>query len=71
MQAYRTMTTVGTDGELHLRQVPFRPGTGVEVIVLAPERLKQTAGRYPLRGEPIEYIDPTEPVAEEDWEALR
>jgi len=27
--------------------------------------------RYPLRGKPIRYIDPIEPVAEEDWEALR
>jgi hypothetical protein len=71
MQAYRTMTTVDTDGELHLRQIPFRPGTGVEVIVLAADRMKTPAQRYPLRGEPIEYIDPTEPVAKEDWEALR
>ena len=25
---------------------------------------------YPLRGLPIQYIDPTEPVALEDWEIL-
>jgi YgiT-type zinc finger domain-containing protein len=25
---------------------------------------------YPLRGAPIRYDDPTEPVAENDWEAL-
>jgi hypothetical protein len=37
MEAYRTETTVDTDGELHLTQLPFRPGTGVEVIVLAQE----------------------------------
>ena len=71
MEAYRTETTVDTDGELHLTQLPFRPGTGVEVIVLAQERLKQPWDKYPLRGEPIEYEDPTEPVAVEDWEALR
>lgn len=27
--------------------------------------------RYPLRGKAIRYIDPIEPVADEDWEALR
>lgn len=27
--------------------------------------------RYPLRNKPIQYIDPIEPVADEDWEALR
>ena len=25
----------------------------------------------PLRGKVIEYLDPTEPVAEEDWELLK
>jgi hypothetical protein len=27
--------------------------------------------RYPLRGLPFTYIDPTEPVAVDDWEALQ
>jgi hypothetical protein len=26
--------------------------------------------RYPLAGSPIRYIRPTDPVAEEDWNAL-
>ena len=29
------------------------------------------ATRYPLRGTAAEYRDPTEPVAESDWEALK
>jgi hypothetical protein len=29
------------------------------------------AVRYPLRGTPVEYRDPTEPVAESEWEALK
>ncbi|MGJ3250525.1 MAG: hypothetical protein ACFE0J_05255 [Elainellaceae cyanobacterium] len=29
------------------------------------------ANPYPVRGLPIQYIDPTEPVALEDWEALQ
>lgn len=27
--------------------------------------------RYPLRGTVTWYVDPTAPVAEEDWEALK
>jgi Arc/MetJ-type ribon-helix-helix transcriptional regulator len=30
----------------------------------------QAANPYPLRGQSIRYEDPTEPVAEGDWEAL-
>jgi hypothetical protein len=29
------------------------------------------ANPYPLRGLPIQYLDPTEPVALEDWDALQ
>jgi hypothetical protein len=25
---------------------------------------------YPLRGLPVEFVDPTEPVAMDDWDAL-
>lgn len=36
---------------------------------------QQTRGkkqnRYPLRGRPFTYIDPTEPVAVDDWETLQ
>jgi hypothetical protein len=31
----------------------------------------ENASRYPLRGTPVEYTDPTAPVAEVDWEAVR
>jgi hypothetical protein len=30
----------------------------------------QNAARYPLRGTPVQYRDPTEPVADAEWEAL-
>ena len=31
----------------------------------------ENAARYPLRGTPIDYRDPTEPVAESEWEMLK
>ena len=34
-------------------------------------KLEQKQKRYPLRGLPFTYIDPTEPVAIDDWEALQ
>lgn len=31
----------------------------------------QNAARYPLRGTPVHYENPTEPVAESDWESVK
>ena len=30
-----------------------------------------TVKSYPLRGKPVAYIDPFEPVAQNDWDAQR
>ena len=38
---------------------------------LSQSKLDKKQKRYPLRGLPFTYIDPTEPVAVEDWEALQ
>jgi hypothetical protein len=35
------------------------------------ERNGSTPSRYPLRGSVVRYDQPTEPVAEGDWESLR
>jgi hypothetical protein len=35
------------------------------------ERNGSTQERYPLRGSVVRYDQPTEPVAEGDWEAMR
>ena len=47
-------------------RLPPRPGS-----VLAPLRKTERATRYPLRGTPVYYEDPTEPVAESEWETLK
>ena len=69
MQAYRLETTVSDDGSVVLKQLPFRAGEEVEVIVLARES-QPGREKYPLRGKPIRYDRPTDPVAETDWESL-
>lgn len=69
--AHRIEATVPPGGTLTLTDLPFPPGQAVEVIVLARQTESLSAPTYPLRGLPVEYIDPTEPVAAEDWEAAK
>ncbi len=71
MQAYRTNLTVAKDGSLNLNGLPFRKGDEVEVIVLPHEQVPRGEKRYPLRGKPIQYSDPFESVAENDWNVLK
>jgi hypothetical protein len=69
-QPYRIHRLVEADGTLKLENLPFQPGEEVEVIVLAEQRRTRAEHRYPLRGTPLMYNDPTGPVAESDWQAL-
>ena len=71
MQAYRISTTIQEDGTLTVSHLPLQAGEVVEVIILVQPSTVQPQDRYPLRGTPITYIKPTEPVAEADWEAAR
>ncbi|MEA2008539.1 MAG: hypothetical protein U9O54_05420 [Chloroflexota bacterium] len=71
MEAYRVKKKVATNGILQLNSLPFREGELVEVIVLGQKREVPKLTHSPLRGKVIAYIDPTEPVAQDDWELLR
>ncbi|HYH46915.1 MAG TPA: hypothetical protein VEG34_14625 [Thermoanaerobaculia bacterium] len=71
MQAYKTAAKIEREGELRLLDLPFHAGDEVEVILLHRQPVQPGGNPYPLRGLPIRYEDPTEPVAEEDWEALQ
>jgi hypothetical protein len=71
MQAYRVETTVQQDGTLTVSNLPLQAGEAVEVIILVQSFAARRQSLYPLRGTPITYIDPTEPVAQADWEAAR
>jgi hypothetical protein len=77
VNAHVVETTVSESGSVSLTALPFQPGTNVQIIVL--ERTASASGpasevpqrRFRYRGLPHTYIDPTEPVALEDWEALK
>jgi hypothetical protein len=71
MNAHRVETTLNQDGTLTLSDLPFQAGDAVEVIILPRPSRPNGQNHYPLRGKPIEYDAPTEPVAQEEWDALR
>jgi len=70
MEAIRIETTVDEHGEVHVTKLPFPAGESVEVTIV-PKPARQQNGGFPLRGVPIVYDRPTDPVAEKDWDALR
>ena len=69
MQAHRAEAVLSEDGVITLRDIPFRRGESVEVIVLPFPATTRQESRYPLRGTPFELLAPAEPVADADWEA--
>ena len=70
MQAFRVKKVVTPDGRVELNALPFRPGEVVEIIVLALDEQEQTPSRS-LKGSVVKYIDPTEPVALDDWDVIK
>jgi hypothetical protein len=71
MNAYRIETAIAENGTLTLSGIPFHAGDTVEVIILERKMQVSPPSRYPLRGTPIHYIDPTEPVALEEWDIVQ
>ena len=71
MQAYRVETTLQQDGTLTLSNLPIRAGETVEVIILVQPPVALDRQRYPLRGVPVRYVDPTEPVAQAERETIQ
>jgi hypothetical protein len=67
--AHRIETVLSEDGKLLLEHLPFRAGQTVEVIVLPATGSAPTARA--AAGTVLRYDEPTAPVAEADWSALR
>ncbi|MBF0101077.1 MAG: hypothetical protein HQK77_09245 [Desulfobacterales bacterium] len=70
MQAYKTEKILPQNGLLILDDLPFKANDVIEIIILYKEN-KDEKHCYPLRGKLIEYDNPFEPVAIEDWEVLK
>lgn len=71
MHAHRLEAIVAENGTVMLKGLPFKAGATVEILVLPCVRRLPDDQRYPLRGTPLQYENPTAPIAETDWEALR
>ena len=71
MKAYRVQKKISVKGVLNLNGLPFQEGEEVEVIILSREKMKTPAQRSTVKGKVLEYKDPTEPVAENEWETLK
>lgn len=71
MEAYRREATIEHDGSLTLENLPLQAGSSVEVIILVQAAPPAQGDRYPLRGQPLIYHNPFDPVAHSDWDALR
>ncbi|MBA2693049.1 MAG: hypothetical protein H0U65_11240 [Rubrobacter sp.] len=64
MRAHRVEAAVERGGTLVLDDLPFDEGEVVEGIVLSRADAARGSDLYPLRGKPVRYIAPTEPVAD-------
>ncbi len=71
MKTFKVEKTVGAGGSVVLEQLPFTAGERVEIVIVPVEPPAGSSERYPLRGTPYRFDDPTEPVASDDWEAAR
>ena len=71
MHAYRIETTLQKDGTVTLDHIPFQAGDPVEIIILARTPEGQPIDNYSLRGTHVQYLDPSEPVAQNDWDTLQ
>ena len=71
MSTFRLNKTLTQDGTLTLSDLPFQAGDSVEVIIVPRKTASALQNEYSLRGKVIRYDNPTEPVAQEDWEVLR
>ncbi len=71
MNPHYVEATFERDGRLTLEDLPFHAGDSVEIIIVARQQAANGEKAYPLRGAPIKYIEPTEPVAQDDWNSAQ
>nr|VFK35609.1 MAG: hypothetical protein BECKMB1821I_GA0114274_11314 [Candidatus Kentron sp. MB]VFK77407.1 MAG: hypothetical protein BECKMB1821H_GA0114242_11344 [Candidatus Kentron sp. MB] len=56
---------------LTLKRLPFDIGEKIEVIIIPRSKTNFEEKRYPFWGKSITYLDPTDPIAEADWEIYK
>jgi hypothetical protein len=71
MRTYQVEKVIPKTGILTIDTLPFQAGEIVQVIILARDAGIDSTDLLPLTGSVLVYNDPTEPVAEHDWEILQ
>ncbi len=71
MQVYAYKLIMKKKGTLTLKDLPINAGEKIEVIIIPRSSRQLNEKRYPFWGKPITYLNPTDPVAETDWEVLQ
>lgn len=71
MQAYVYELTMPKDRVLTLDNLPFTVGEQIEVVLIRRSQPGKEQNRHPFWGQPYTYLDPTAPIAEEEWEVLQ
>lgn len=66
MHAHKLTATLGEDGTLVLKGLPFHAGDRVEIIILEQTKAERPRD-YPLRGTVLRYDDPFEQVIDCDY----
>ncbi len=67
MKAYAYEHTMKKDGMLSLTNLPFSVGEKIEIVIISHSKFKNKTESYPFWGKSVQYLNPTESVAEEDW----
>ena len=68
---HRVETEVEQSGTITLHDLPFQEGEKVVVVISTHPAETKSATRYPLRGLSVEYKNPFDSVAENDWSAMQ
>jgi hypothetical protein len=71
VQAIRVETTIQQDSSLLIERLPIHAGAEIEVILLVKSASTAQQAPHSLRNVPITYTQPTEPAAQDAWEAGR
>jgi len=71
MQTLHIEAICSETGVIILRDLPIEVGDAFEIVVIPRSPAPPTHNQFPLRGESAEYLQPFEPVADDDWEAVQ
>ncbi len=71
MQTLHLETICSEAGVIILRDLPIKVGDAFEVVVIPWSSAESNQNQYPLRGEPLDYLEPFDPAVENDWEAAQ